>query len=141
MFKDENGWDTLDLSAADTPLAAGDYPGIIRQVETISRPEALWVKCVFALDGHDYEPPALMATVAAKLGSSYASRIAEGLRSLHQLAAAAGVTLPSNLRPADLPKLLVGRAVILRCATTRRDGVLELVIRKVFPPASAADGK
>jgi hypothetical protein len=141
MFKDENGWDTLDLSAADAALPAGDYVGTIKQIETISRPEALWVKVYFALNGHDYEPPPFMATVAAKPGSVYASRMAEGLRALQQLAAASGVTLPSNMRPSDLPKLLVGSAVILRCATKRRDGVLELVVRKVLAPASNSDGE
>jgi hypothetical protein len=141
MFEDPNGWDTLDLSAADTTLTAGDYPGSIKQFEMISRSDVLWAKVVFGLDGHDYEPPFLMATVAAKPGSAHASRIGEGVRWLYQLSAAAGVTLPSNMRPSDLPKLLTGRPVILRCATKRRDGVLELLVRKVLPPASVGDGE
>jgi hypothetical protein len=141
MFKDENGWDTLDLTAADATLPAGDYPGAVRQVETISKPEAFWVKCSFVLDGNDYEPPPLMMTVAAKPGSAYASRVAEGVRSLQQIATAAGVTLPSNMHPTDLQRLLTGRAVVLRCATKKRDGVVELVVRKVLPPASNGDGK
>ncbi len=141
MFKDENGWDTLDLSAADATLPAGDYPGAVRQVEIISKPEALWVKCSFALDGNVYEPPPQMMTVAAKPGTAYASRVAEGVRSLQQLATAAGVTLPPNMQPSDLQKLLVGRPIILRCATKKRDGVLELVVRKVLPPTSNGDGK
>jgi hypothetical protein len=80
-------------------------------------------------------------TVAAKPGSAYASRVAEGVRSLKQIATAAGVTLPSNMRPTDLQRLLTGRAVVLRCATKKRDGVVELVVRKVLPPASNGDGK
>jgi hypothetical protein len=141
MFADENGWNVLDLTAADTPLAAGDYAGAVRQVEMISRPDALWVKVSFVLDGHDYEPPPLMATLAAKPGSAYAPRVTEGVRALNQLSEAVGVALPSNMRPSDLPKLLVGRPLTLRCATKKRDGVLELVVRKVLPPVSSGDDK
>lgn len=98
MFEDAN-WETLDLSAADTTLAAGDYPGSVKVFEMISRSDVLWAKVFFGLDGFDYEPPALMAAVAAKPGSAYVSRVSEGVRSLHQL------RWPLPLRLSPMPAL------------------------------------
>jgi hypothetical protein len=127
-----NGWDSLDLSCADTPLDAGDYNATV-EVDTISKPEVLWLKLTFTLTKHDYAPPPLVNAIAAKPDSQYAPRVVEGVRVLKQLAFAANVALPDNLSPKHLPSLFNGKLICIRCAVQPRDGVRELVVRKILP--------
>ncbi len=137
---DADSWATLDLKAADATLPDGDYPASIITAEIFKATDALWLKLEFALDDSGYIPAAILEAVAARPGSKNAARVADGLRRLHQIAAATRVPLPDNLAPDNISALFTGRRVLVRCASKRRDGVLDLVVRNVLPLPAEATG-
>jgi hypothetical protein len=140
FVEDSDSWAYLDLKAADATLSDGDYTASIITAEIFKATDALWFKVEFALDDTGYIPAPILEAVAARPGSKSAARVADGLRRLHQIAAATGVTLPDNLSPDKIASLFTGRRVLVRCASKRRNGVLELVVRNVLPLASEATG-
>lgn len=94
-----------------------------------------------ALKENGYVPPALIVAIGARGNSPHKHRVADGLRLLNQLAKAAAINLGKNLDLEKIQKLFLKKTVRVRCATTRRDGVLELVIRKFLPKAGEQAGE
>jgi hypothetical protein len=138
---DLHTWGALDLTGCDTDLAPGDYNGTIIKCEVFSRSDNLWWTLEVALDDSGYIPPAQIFSIGARGASANKRRVAEGLRALNQLAKATGVNLAKDLSPATIQKLFLKKPVRVRCATVRRDGVLELVIRKFLPKVEEKAGE
>jgi hypothetical protein len=139
-FNDANGWNAIDLSIADTNLDAGDYVAEV-DASAISKEEVLWFKLELTLVDNGYVLPPMFTPLAAKPGSKHIKRVPEGARLLRQLARAAGVTLPRDLRPGDLAGLFKCKRVRARCAVQQRDGFTELVMRSVMPLIEAGSGE
>ena len=130
---DLNSWGMLDLTGCDTDLEPGDYNGAIIKSEVFSRTDNLWWALEVSLNDMGYIPPAQIFAIGARGDSPHKHRVAEGLRALTQVARATGINLGKDLNPEMIPKLFLNKSVRVRCATARRDGVLELVIRKFLP--------
>lgn len=133
MSNNISSWGNLDLTAADTNLAPGDYDALVNKSEVFSGQNELWWSCEVALEETGYIPPAQIFSIAVKDGSPHKRRVADGVRALNQLAKAVGVQLDKDLNPSKIQKLFTGKKIRVRCATARRDGVLELVVRKFLP--------
>jgi hypothetical protein len=133
MSNDISSWGNLDLTAADTNLAPGDYDALVNKSEVFSGQNELWWSCEVALEETGYIPPAQIFSIAVKDGSPHKRRVADGVRALNQLAKAVGVSLDKDLNPRKIQNIFTGKKIRVRCATARRDGVLELVVRKFLP--------
>lgn len=141
MTNDLNSWGRLDLTGADTDLPPGDYDATIIKADVFARSDNLWFAVETALTDSGYIPPAQIVALGARGDSPHKKRVADGLRLINQLSKATGVSLPKDLDPVKIQKLFLNKGVRVRCATTRRDGVLELVIRKFLPKAKELAGE
>jgi hypothetical protein len=130
---DINSLGTLDLTGCVTDLPPGDYNGTIIKSEVSSRSDNLWWALEVLLNDTGYVPPAQIVAIGARGDSPNKRRMAEGLRALNQVARATGINLGKDLNPKKIQKLFLKKPVLVRYATARRDGVLELVIRKFLP--------
>jgi hypothetical protein len=138
---DLNSWGTLDLTGCDTDLAPGDYDCTIIKSEVFSRSDNLWWALEVALTDSGYVLPTQIVAIGARGNSPHKHRVADGIRILNQVAKATGVNLGKNLNPEKIQKLFLKKSVQVRCATARRDGVLELVIRKFLPKIQEQAGE
>jgi hypothetical protein len=123
---------TLDLANQPELPPEGEYQARIALKLSDASQSTLWLFVNYSIDGIAAAPATEMGVLAVRDGSKYADRVNEGRRLLYRLLTATGVQLPTD--PFDLPALLEGKPVALTIGHRVRDGVKELVVRKVSPP-------
>jgi hypothetical protein len=128
---------TLDFENQPELPPEGEYQGRIAEVK-LSDPSqsTLWLFVNYLIDGIAAAPATEMGVLAVRDGSPYAKRLNDGRRLLYRVAAATSVQLSPQTDPYDLPALLEGKPVTLTIGHRVRDGMKELVVRKVSPPKS-----
>ena len=128
------GWGAIDFSSAHVGLPPpGEYQGRIAEVRLTDKGDTLWMAVTLRLDGHLAMPAAEMGAIAARDGSPHRPKVADGYRLLHRLAKAACVDLARINDPFDLPDAFAGRPLLIEVDHKTRDGVPELVVRRLKP--------
>lgn len=112
--------------------APGIYDASISEVKLYGSGDTLWLAIRYALEGLGLQPEPEIAPLAAQEGSAYANRTDDGARLLHRTADAAGVELPEDLDPYDLPDLMEGKRVKVKVAHKKIDGVMGLIARRAI---------
>ena len=110
--------------AAIKPLPApGDYNGEITEIGLFDKGDHLLMRVNARLESGDECEPS-WGTIALAAGSSKtADDLRRGQRLLNQLAASAGVTIPPDIDPFDLDRLLEGKKVKIQITHRVIDGV------------------
>jgi hypothetical protein len=134
-MKKPERWGELDFSRAPADLPPpGEYEGRVAAVRLSEKDDTLWMAVTYCLDGQTAIPAAEIGAIAARDGSAYKDRVADGYRLLRRLAEATFVELDKINDPFDLPAAFDGRALTIEVGRRTRDGVPELVVRKLKPP-------
>ncbi len=132
---------TLAANVAQRKLPQpGVYPARLAEVGLHDKGDTLWFGVGYEFTGDlagETPPERDFGAIAAEEGSAHEKRLAEGARLLYRTAAAAGVTLPDDLDPYDLPDLLEGKEVQIKIIHKTIDGVPAMIVRRAMPLAAA----
>jgi hypothetical protein len=112
--------------------APGIYDANIYEVKLYGSGDTLWLAIHYALESWAGDIGPELAPLAAQEGSAFANRTDEGARLLFRTADAAGVELPEDLDPEELPDLLEGKRVKVKVAHKKIDGVMGLIARRAI---------